>query len=185
MFKVFVYLLLITFSQLSLALSSSPEGDWKVTNKSCSSSAMEIRDTENIFFRSGFLGHSYLGSEDSEQKCTQLEGFDRIIGSSSYDNDQYLEVSTLRSNVLRTVCRSKKNGKVLSDNTAPLNLPPQFVSIVLTQNNGKIEIKNSSFCKMGVLHLDIQKKKAVQDKSGSHQLFWIKHYKNTKSILGS
>lgn len=158
MIRISLYLLLFLFSQVSLASSPQPDGDWKIMNKTCNLLPQTIAGTEHIFFRNGFFGQSYLQFEDLEKKCTQVQGFDRVIQSYSSDSDKYEEVSTLISRVLRTVCRSKANGNIISDNTVPLDTPSQTVSVVLHEYTGMIELDGSSFCKEGILHLEIQKR---------------------------
>lgn len=141
-----------------LLSSPQPVGDWEIISKTCNLLPQPIVGTENIFFRNGFFGQSYLQFEDMEKKCTQVQGFDRVVQSYSYDSDKYEEDSTLISRVLRTVCRSKVNGNIISDSTVALDIPSQTIRVLLHEYTGMIEMNESSFCKEGILHLEIQKR---------------------------
>jgi hypothetical protein len=159
MIRKLSYLILCLLSQLALA-APQPDGDWKIISKSCNSQPQAIAGNETVFLRSGFYAQSYLNFEDPDKTCYQAQAFDRIIQSFSNTADKYEETSNLRPNVSRTVCRSKATGQVISDDTVPADGSLQVLSIVLHESNGTADINGSSFCKDGVLHLEIQKKKA-------------------------
>ena len=93
MIRKLSYLVLCFFSQLVLAASPQPDGDWKITSKSCNSQPQAIAGNETVFLRSGFYAQSYLKLEDQEKTCNQAQAFDRIIQSFSSSSDKYEESS--------------------------------------------------------------------------------------------
>src|SRR5688572_14044378 len=87
--------LVFLFSQIALAYSPQPEGDWKLINKICNSKAQTIVGNETVFLRNSFYAQSYISFEDEERICTQAQGFDRIIQTVSSSADGYEEISNL------------------------------------------------------------------------------------------
>lgn len=157
--KLFIGLLL--FSHYALASTASPIGDWNVTTKSCNATPKPVSSPEVIYLRDSFLGHSYVESEDQEKKCIQVQAMGRVIQNYRDYPDRYYEESILIAKVLRTICKNKSTGEIISDSTVPFNKPEESIKITLYESQGNIDISDSSFCPSGILHIEIQKKQQV------------------------
>lgn len=156
MLRILFYLALYLFSQTAVAISS-PEGEWVVTNKTCDEKSETLKGNETIFLVNNFYVQSYRSFEDNERICNQTEKFTRIIQTVSSAANVYEEISILTPKTLRTVCKWKKSGEVISDTTIPIYGSEQQLHLVLQISQGVAELKNTSFCEQGILHLDIQK----------------------------
>lgn len=159
MHKLLIGLLL--FSQYALASPTAPVGDWDVISKSCNATAASVSSPEVIYFRDGFWGHSYVESEDQENKCIQVQAMNRVIQNYHYYSDRYDEESILIAKAIRTICKNKSTGEIISDATVPFSKPEELINIILYDSQGIVDISDSSFCPEGMLHMKLQKKQRV------------------------
>ena len=140
------------------AYAAKPEGVWQVTGKSCEGKPVIVSQDERVQFGDGMYAFIYRLSESSTQYCNQAQVSTRVIQSISESGGNYGEVSILTPHALRTVCKNKQNGAVISDQTENVQGVAQPATIMLKEDNKGFAVLDKSFaCPNGSLHLDLQK----------------------------
>lgn len=130
---------------------------WTVTAKACNAQPKAVSGKETLQLASGLLAHVYLSSEQATTECYSVEAFMRIASSLNRQNGIYSETSHLQPQALRTVCRNKSDGSVISDTSAALNAPEQSLTLTTDGDLGLADIVGSPECKSGALHFALKK----------------------------
>lgn len=146
----------VLFSLTSYA--AKPEGVWLVTEKSCEGKPATISQDERVQFGDGMYAFIYRLSDSPTKYCNQAQVSTRVIQSNSQSGGNYGEVAVLTPYALRTVCKSKQNNTIISDQTDNVQGIAQPATIMLKADNTGFAVLDKSFaCPNGSLHLDLKK----------------------------
>lgn len=130
---------------------------WLVSSKTCNAQNQPISGKERFQFAEGLWAHIYQVSDSQDEYCNQAQAYQRIVQSFSGHADAYTEVSVLVPQAVRTVCRKKQGGAVVSDKTEPLNGAHQSLTLTISGGHGAADIQDSASCIGGTLHFELNK----------------------------
>lgn len=152
-----IFSFLISFA--TSASTANPDGSyWLVINKSCDGKQMKVSRNDRIHFGNGMFAHIYGLKDSGVEYCNQIQAFTRNIQTSSFVNDNYVESAFLSPMAVRTVCKKKQAGEVISDQSQQIQGSTQSMTLILREGvKGYLEWNKSPDCPKGTLRFDLSK----------------------------
>lgn len=154
-----IQIIAFQFITVAAAFSSIDGTTWQIVGKSCSSTPVNITYNERFVFSDGLFAFIYRLSENDLQYCNQARISYRTIQSWSESDGNYSEVSVVTPYLVKTVCTSKQDKKVISDVTNEVQGATETASFLMkSDNTGTADWTQTDSCQNTPMHFELLKK---------------------------